>query len=220
MGVVDPVKLTITNWPAGHVEGFDAPTSPDPTGTDVRPVPCTGTLWVEREDFVQDPPKKWFRLAPGKEVRLKFAYYVTCTDVVYDDSGALTEILCTYDPESRGGETPDQRKVKGTIHWVTREHGVPATFVLLEPLFTREDPEGTDVDDFTTLVNPDSARVSEGYIEPALAQLTTDETVQLLRIGYFCRDSKRDTSDRPVFNRTVTLKDSWARVVRNKRENE
>lgn len=220
MGVVDPVKLTITNWPAGHVEWFDASTSPDPQDTHTRRVPCTGTLWVEREDFVQDPPKKWFRLAPGKEVRLKFAYYVTCTDAIYNDAGEVTEILCTYDPESRGGETADQRKVKGTIHWVAQDHGVPASFVLLETLFTREDPENPEVEDFTTLINPDSARVSEGFVEPALTQLPLSETVQLLRIGYFCRDTRRDTPDHPVFNRTVTLKDSWARVVRNNRENE
>lgn len=220
MGVVDPVKLTITNWPAGHVEWFDASTSPDPQDTHTRRVPCTGTLWVEREDFVQDPPKKWFRLAPGKEVRLKFAYYVTCTDAIYNDDGEVTEILCTYDPESRGGETADQRKVKGTIHWVAQDHGLPASFVLLETLFTREDPENPEVEDFTTLINPDSARVSEGFVEPALTQLPLGETVQLLRIGYFCRDTKRDTPDHPVFNRTVTLKDSWARVVRNNRENE
>ena len=220
MGVVDPVKLTITNWPAGHVEWFDASTSPDPQDTHTRRVPCTGTLWVEREDFVQDPPKKWFRLAPGKEVRLKFAYYVTCTDAIYNDDGEVTEILCTYDPESRGGETADQRKVKGTIHWVAQDHGVPASFVRLETIFTREDPENPEVEDFTTLINPDSARVSEGFVEPALTQLPLGETVQLLRIGYFCRDTKRDTPDHPVFNRTVTLKDSWARVVRNNRENE
>lgn len=219
MGVVDPVLLTITNWPAGHTEWFEAPATTDDSRKDMRRIPCTGSLWVEREDFMEDPPKKWFRLAPGKEVRLKFAWYVTCTAVVRDESGTVQEILCTYDPDSRGGETPDGRKVKGTIHWVSRDHGIPAEIRLFEPLFTREDPEGDDVDDFISVINRESCTTCRGYIEPALAEVPRGETVQFLRMGYFCRDSRRDTRDLPVFNRAVTLKDSWARVVRNNREN-
>ncbi len=218
MGVVDPVKLTITNWPAGQVEWFDASTSAEDPTVDIRRIPCTGNLWVEREDFMEDAPRKWFRLAPGKEVRLKFAWYVTCTGVVRDAHGEIQEILCTYDPESRGGETPDQRKVKGTIHWVSADHGLPAHIRLFEPLFTREDPD--EADDFTTVINEHSCTVMNGYLEPALQELKAGETVQFLRMGYFCRDSRLDTPEHPVFNRAVTLKDSWARVIRNQRENE
>lgn len=231
MGVTDPVKLVITNWPEGHVEWFHASTEVSPAAapadaldesrpdqeSSLRAIPFSGELWVEREDYMEDAPRKWFRLAPGKEVRLKFACYVTCQEAVRNEAGEVVEIRCTYDPESRGGETPDGRKVKGTIHWVSVDHAVPAEIRLYETLFDRESPEETD--DFTTALNPESLTVRNGYVEPALEKITPGEPVQFLRMGYFCRDT-RSTETELVFNRSVTLKDNWARIVRNKREDE
>jgi glutaminyl-tRNA synthetase len=221
MAVTDPIKLTITNWPEGQVDWFEAVNNPEDEAAGTRKIPFTGNLYVEREDFLEDPPKKWFRLAPGKEVRLKYAYFVRCNEVVKDGNGEVTELLCTYDPESKGGESPDGRKVKGTLHWVTREHARPAEIRFYESLFDREDPEDVGADeDFTVALNPDSLRTTEGYVEPALAEVPAGESVQFLRIGYFCGDLKYSSTDHLVFNRAVTLKDSWARLVRNKRENE
>lgn len=218
MGVVDPVKLVITNWPQGKIDYFDAPTSPDDPQGGTRQIPFSGELYVEREDYMDDPPRKWFRLGPGREVRLKFAYYVTCQEVLYDETGSLVEIRCTYDPESRGGDTPDGRKVKGTIHWVSAAQAVPAEIRLYETLFDRENPE--EEEDFTQALNPRSLQVRQGFVEPALASLAPGESVQFLRMGYFCRDIRDGQGERPVFNRSVTLKDAWARIIRNQRENE
>ncbi len=233
MGVTDPVKLVVTNWPEGKVEWFDASTSPTDPEADTRPVPFSGELYVEREDYMEEAPRKWFRLAPGREVRLKFAYYVTCHEAVRDASGEITELRCTYDPESRGGDTPDGRKVKGTIHWVSATHAVPAEIRLYDTLFDRENPD--EVEDFTAAINPESLVINEGYVEPALAEIEPGESVQFLRMGYFCRDRKNGPTaasrggaadnrtgdaDKPVFNRSVTLKDNWARILRNKREDE
>ncbi|MFP4210183.1 MAG: glutamine--tRNA ligase/YqeY domain fusion protein [Alkalispirochaeta sp.] len=221
MAVTDPIRLTITNWPDGQVDWFEAVNNPEDESAGTRMIPFTGDLYVEREDFLEDPPKKWFRLAPGKEVRLKYAYFVTCNEVVKDENGDVVELLCTFDPDSKGGESPDGRKVKGTLHWVTREHAKSAEFRFYESLFDREDPEDVGADeDFTTALNPDSLRMTEGYVEPALAEVPPGESVQFLRIGYFCGDLKYSSPEHLVFNRAVTLKDSWARLVRNKRENE
>lgn len=220
MGVTDPVKLVITNWPEGTVEWFEASTSPDDPDTNTRALPFTGELYVEREDYMEDAPRKWFRLAPGKEVRLKFAYYVTCQEAVRDENGVITELRCTYDPESRGGDKPDGRKVKGTIHWVSAQHAVPAEVRLYETLFDREDPD--ELEDFTAGLNPDSLVIKQGYVEPALSAIVPGESVQFLRMGYFCRDTRQGqgSAEHPVFNRAVTLKDTWARLLRNKREDE
>ncbi|TVR68077.1 MAG: glutamine--tRNA ligase, partial [Spirochaetaceae bacterium] len=217
MGVTDPVRLVIENWPRGHVEWFEASTSPVEGEGLVRKIPFSGELWIEREDYLEDAPRKWFRLAPDREVRLKFAYYVTCREAIRDETGEITEIRCTYDPESRGGDTPDGRKVKGTIHWVSAEHALPAEIRLYDTLFDRENPE--EVDDFTTALNPDSLRICEGFLEPALAEIAPGDSVQFLRMGYFCRDLKNSAGPL-VFNRSVSLKDNWARIVRNKREDE
>lgn len=221
MGVTDPVRLVITNWPEGKTEWFKASTTPSNPDDHTRSLPFSGELYVEREDYLDDAPRKWFRLAPGKEVRLKFAYYVTCREAVRDEGGTIREIRCTYDPESRGGETPDGRKVKGTIHWVSAAHAVPAEIRLYETLFDREHPD--EVEDFITALNPESLTIREGYVEPALADIVPGDSVQFLRMGYFCRDTRLGTGGsgtNPVFNRSVTLKDAWARLVRNKRENE
>lgn len=223
MAVTDPIKLTVTNWPAGHVDSFEAENYSGRPEEGTHAVPFSGELWVEREDYMDDPPRKWFRLGIGKEVRLKHAYFVTCTDVVRDAGGNVTEVLCTYDPETRGGDSPVGRKVKGTLHWVSRPHAVPAEFRLFEPLFDRENPDDVDVEageDFTDFLNPNSVTVTQGYLEPAVAEEVPSQPVQFLRMGYFARDARLSTPERPVFNRAVTLKDSWARVVRNKRENE
>jgi glutaminyl-tRNA synthetase len=221
MAVTDPVKLTITNWPEGKVDQFEAVNNPEDESAGTRTVPFTGNLYVEREDYMEDPPRKWFRLGKGREVRLKHAYFVTCNDVVYNDDGSVAELLCTYDPESRGGESPDGRKVKGTLHWVTREHGRPAEFRFYESLFDRENPDEVGPEeDFTVALNPDSLKITNGFVEPDLAALPAGEAAQFMRIGYFCADSKYSRPDHLVYNRAVTLKDSWARVLRNKRENE
>ncbi|MCG8479667.1 MAG: glutamine--tRNA ligase/YqeY domain fusion protein [Spirochaetales bacterium] len=221
MAVLDPIKLTITNWPEGAVDRFDAENNPEDPSAGSRRIPFCGELYVERDDFMDDPPRKWFRLGPGREVRLKYAYFVTCNEVIRDGEGRVVELRCTYDPESRGGESPDGRKVKGTLHWVSAPHAVASEFRLYGPLFDRENPyDVAEGEDFTAAVARDSLTVKEGYIEPALAERESDSAVQFLRTGYFRRDEKYSRPDRPVFNRAVTLKDSWARVVRNKRENE
>ncbi|MFO8043360.1 MAG: glutamine--tRNA ligase/YqeY domain fusion protein [Alkalispirochaeta sp.] len=221
MAVTDPVKLTITNWPEGTVDWFTAENNPEDPTAGQHTVPFTGELYVERDDYMDDPPRKWFRLGIGREVRLKHAYFVTCTEVIRDPNGEVTEILCTYDPDTRGGDSPDGRKVKGTLHWVSRTHGVPAEFRLYEPLFTKEDPDDVAEDeDFTDFLNPESLTQRAGFLQPAVAEALPTDPVQFLRLGYFCYDPVVSTPEHPVFNRSVTLKDSWARVVRNRRENE
>ncbi|MEX2443095.1 MAG: glutamine--tRNA ligase/YqeY domain fusion protein [Alkalispirochaeta sp.] len=220
MAVTDPVKLTITNWPADFVDWFTAENNPEDPAAGQHSVPFTGELYVERDDYMDDPPRKWFRLGIGREVRLKHAYFVTCTEVIRDEHGEVTEILCTYDPDTRGGDSPDGRKVKGTLHWVSRAHGAPAEFRLYEPLFTKEDPDDVAEDeDFTDFLNSESLTIRRGFLQPAVAEALPKEPVQFLRLGYFCYDSVVSSAEMPVFNRAVTLKDSWARVVRNRREN-
>jgi glutaminyl-tRNA synthetase len=173
-------------------------------------VPFARELWIERDDFMEDPPSKFFRLAPGREVRLRYAYFVTCTDVVKDASGEVVELRCTYDPETRGGDAPDGRRPKATLHWLSAEHALPADARLYDRLFTRPDP-GADGDPFAD-INPDSETVLDGcFVEPALAELPVGETVQFERLGYFCPDPD-STPERLVFNRTLGLKDTWARV--------
>ncbi len=221
MGVVNPIKLTITNWPEGKVEWFTAENNPEDSSAGTHDIPFSGELYVERDDYQDDPPRKWFRLAPGKEVRLKYAYYVTCDDVRRDENGEVVELLCSYDPSSRGGDSPDGRKIKGTLHWASRPHAIAAEVRLYQPLFDREDPEDGGEDyDFTESINPDSVQITRGFVEPALADVAVGEPVQFLRTGYFVKDSRYSSDELPVFNRTVGLRDSWARVVRNKRENE
>jgi len=213
MAVLDPLKVVIENYPEGQSEELDAVNNPEDEGAGVRKVPFSKTLYIEREDFMEDPPKKFFRLAPGREVRLRYAYYVTCTDVVKDESGEIVELRCTYDPATKGGDSPDGRKVKATLHWVSADHAVPAEVRLYDHLFKEEEPgkNGDYLDD----LNPDSLKVVETcYLEPALAEAKTGETVQFERLGYFCKD-KESSGDKPVFNRTVALRDSWAKAKKN-----
>ncbi|MCB2100298.1 MAG: glutamine--tRNA ligase, partial [Rhodobacterales bacterium] len=210
MAVLNPLKVVIENYPEGQTETLDAVNNPEDPDAGRRAVPFGRELYIERDDFMEDPPKKFFRLAPGREVRLRYAYFVTCTDVIKDADGNVVELRCTYDPATRGGDAPDGRKVKGTLHWVSAEHALEAQVRLYDHLFNREDPgaQGSYLDD----MNPDSLKVLEGCrLEPALADVPVGEAVQFERLGYFCPDP--DTAPgAPVFNRTIGLRDSWAKA--------
>ena len=210
MAVLDPLKVVITNYPPGDVEELDAVNNPEDAAAGTRKVPFGRELWIERDDFMEDPPRKFFRLAPGREVRLRYAYFITCDEVVKDEAGEIVELRCSYDPATRGGDAPDGRRPKATLHWVSARHAVPAEVRLYEALFLRPDPgvQGDLLDD----LNPDSeAILPDCWLEPAVADTAVGETVQFERLGYFCLDP--DTRPgRLVFDRTVTLKDTWARL--------
>ena len=209
-GVLDPLKLVITNWPDGPSEPMEVVNNPEDESAGTRQVEFGRELWIERDDFMEEPAPKFFRLAPGREVRLRNAFFVTCQEVVKDSSGAVVELRCTYDRATRGGSSPDGRKVKGTLHWVSAAHAVPAEVRLYDQLFSRPDP-GVDGDLFADL-NPASETIVTGaMLEPSLVDVKVGETVQFERLGYFAPD----TDSRPgalVFNRTLTLKDTWAKV--------
>jgi glutaminyl-tRNA synthetase len=210
MAVLDPVKVVITNYPDEQVDELEAVNNPEDASAGTRPVAFSRELWIEREDFMEDPPAKFFRLAPGREVRLRSAYLITCDEVVKDEQGDILELRCTYDPSTRGGDAPDGRRPKATLHWVSARHAVPAEVRLYEALFTRPDP-GADGDLLADL-NPLSERVlHDCYLEPAAAETPVGETVQFERLGYFCADPD-STPGHPVFVRTVGLRDTWARV--------
>ncbi len=211
MAVLNPLKVVITNYPEGQTDELDAINNPEDPDAGTRKVPFSKVIYIERDDFMEDPPKKFFRLAPGREVRLRYAYFVTCTDVVKDDNGEITEIHCTYDPETRGGNAPDGRKVKATIHWVSAEHAIEGEVRLYNHLFTKENPEEGG-DDFKLNMNPGSLEVlSSCYMEPGLKDAQLGYRCQFERLGYFCVDPD-STAEKPVFNRTVTLRDSWAKI--------
>ncbi len=211
MCVLDPVKVIIDNFPPGQVEEMSAMNHPQSPEMGERMVPFTRELYIERDDFMEDPPKKYHRLGPGREVRLRFAYLIRYVSHVQDvKSGKITEIHCTYDPETRGGSAPDGRKVKGTIHWVSAEKGAPVTVRLFDRLFKVEDPEANKDIDFLDLMNPHSkVVVSDAIAEPSLLELHPGDKIQFERLGYFCADYIESQIGCPVFNRTVTLKDSW-----------
>ena len=212
MAVLDPLKVTITNFPAGGVEPLDAVNNPEDPEAGSRKLNFSDTLYIDRADFMLEPPKGYFRLAPGAEVRLRYGYFIRCTDVVKDENGEVIEVKCTFDPATRGGNSPDGRKVKGTIHWVSATDAVKAEFRLYDRLFSVENP-GADGEDFLTQLNPDSKKVVTGFLEPAAAVLPAGTSVQFERVGYFAADP--DTAaDAPVFNRTVTLKDSWSKQLK------
>jgi glutaminyl-tRNA synthetase len=208
--VLDPVKVVIENYPEDQTEEVEVPNNPEDPDAGTRPVTFSRELWIERDDFMEEPAPKFFRLAPGREVRLRSAYFVTCTGVVKDEAGTVVELRCTYDPLTRGGDSPDGRRPKATLHWVSAAHAVPAEVRLFDYLFSRPDP-GADGDLFADL-NPASETVVRGaFVEPSLAEVPVGETVQFERLGYFCPDP--DSAPwAPVFNRTLTLKDTWARV--------
>ena len=213
MAVLRPLKLVIENYPDGESEALDAINNPEDPAAGSRKVPFSRELWIEREDFMEDPPKKFFRLAPGREVRLRYAYFVTCTDVIKDADGEVTELRCTYDPATKGGDSPDGRKVKATLHWVSAAHAVAAEVRLYDRLFAAEVPGSGGRDVFEDL-NPDSLEVlRDCRLEPALAEAAIGEPLQFERLGYFCAD-KDGSEEMPVFNRTVALRDSWAKAQR------
>ena len=209
MAVLDPLKVVIENYPAGQTETLDAINHPDNPDAGRRPITFGRELWVEREDFMENPPKKFFRLSPGREVRLRYGYFITCNEVVKDAAGNVMELRCTYDPATKGGNAPDGRKVQATLHWLAADDAVPADIRLYSHLFNRPDPAASD--DPMTDLNPDSLKVMQGYVEPALASLPVGDVVQFERQGYFTAD-RDGTQDRPVFNRTVGLRDTWAKV--------
>ncbi len=214
MAVLRPLRVVIENWPEGRVEEVEAVNNPEDPAQGTRKLPFSGVLYIERDDFLEDPPKKFFRLAPGREVRLRWAYFVTCTRVVKDAKGAVVELRCSYDPATRGGSAPDGRKVRGTLHWVSAGHSRPADVRLYDVLFTKEDPldvpEGAD---FTASLNPRSLEVlNDARVEPGLGAASPGDRFQFERLGYFCLDPDA-SAERLVFNRTVTLRDSWAKIA-------
>ncbi|MCF8357220.1 MAG: glutamine--tRNA ligase/YqeY domain fusion protein [Prolixibacteraceae bacterium] len=211
MGVLNPLKVVITNYPEGEVEMMEAVNNPEDESMGKREVPFTKEIFIERDDFMEDPPRKFFRLAPGREVRLRYAYFVTCTDVVKDENGEITELHCTYDPASRGGNSPDGRKVKATLHWVSATENTKAEVRLYDRLFNVEDPSGDKDKDFREHLNPDSLQVRPVcYIEPFVDGAQPLDQFQFERLGYFIVD-KDSTKGKMVFNRTVTLRDNWAK---------
>ena len=210
MGVLRPLKVVITNYPEGQEEILDAINNPEDESAGRRQVPFSRELYIEADDFMENPPKKYFRLSPGSEVRLRYAYFITCQEVIKDAHGNIIELHCTHDPQTRGGDAPDGRKVKGTIHWVSAAHAVKAEARLYDRLFTVENPDA-ERENWLKVLNPDSLEVlPEIYAEPALKSLKPGDLFQFERQGYFCVD-KDSTGDKPVFNRSVPLKDSWSK---------
>lgn len=212
MAVLNPLKIVITNYPEGKTEYLEAVNNPEDESRGSRMIPFGREILIEQDDFMEDAPKKFFRLTVGNEVRLRYAYFITCTEVVKDDNGNIIELHATYDPESKGGKSPDGRKVKGTIHWVSAEHVATAQVNLYDRLFSTEDPQKTEEGKtFLDNINPDSLKVITAYIEPDLAKSKVGEFFQFERLGYFCPDID-SSADHLIFNRTVTLKDSWAKM--------
>ncbi len=209
--VLDPLKVVIEDYPAGQVEEMEVPNNPEDPSAGSRRVPFTRELWIERDDFMEEPVRKFFRLAPGREVRLRSAYFVTCREVVKDAAGRIVELRCTHDPATRGGDAPDGRRPKATLHWLSAAHAEPAEVRLYDHLFRSPYPGTGDSDLFEDL-NPDSETVLRGcFVEPSLAGLPVGETVQFERLGYFCPDPD-SAPGALVFNRTLTLRDTWAKL--------
>jgi glutaminyl-tRNA synthetase len=213
MGVLRPLKVVIDNYPEGRVEELDALNNPEDKGMGTRKIPFSRVIYIEQDDFLEDPPKKFFRLAPGREVRLRYAYYITCVRVVKDEeTRQVVELHCTYDPDTRGGSSPDGRKVKATLHWVSAAHAIQAETRLYEHLFIRENPDEEKSVDFKTFLNPNSLETLPFFVEPSLAGAAPGSRYQFERLGYFCVDSKDSSAQALIFNRTVTLRDTWARI--------
>ena len=214
MGVLNPIKVVITNYPDEQVDELDAVNNPEDAGMGTRKVPFSKVLYIERDDFREEAPKKYFRMVPGREVRLRYAYIVKCTGCVKDENGEIKEVHCTYDPETRGGTAPDGRRIKGTIHWVSSKHAIKAEVRLYDRLFVKPTPE-SGKGSFLDCLNPDSLTVlEECYLEPSLSNTAPGERVQFERLGYFCADLE-STPEKLVFNRTVPLRDSWAKLEKN-----
>lgn len=215
MAVLKPLKVVITNYPEGQVEQMEAINNPEDESAGKRIVPFSGEIYIERTDFMEDPPKKFFRLKPGGEVRLRYAYIIQCEEVIKDTDGNVIELRCTYDQETKSGSDKSGKKVKGTIHWVSAEHAIDAEVRLYDRLFTVQDPDGDKSKDYKEFLNPDSLEiVNDAKLEPSLKIAKPMERFQFERLGYFCVD-KDSVSDKPVFNRTVTLRDTWAKIEKS-----
>jgi glutaminyl-tRNA synthetase len=219
MGVLNPLKVVIDNYDAEHVDELDAINNPEDLSAGTRKVSFGRELYIEREDFLEDPPRRFYRLSPGREVRLRYAYFITCTDVVKDEKGEVVEVHCTYDPATRGGDAPDGRKVRGTLHWVSAAHALPAEVRLYDRLFAAEDPSDVEEGaDFVANLNPNSLEIlPRCYVEPSLDGVEPGTRIQFERRGYFCvdPDSKEGAL---VFNRTVALRDSWGKIQRQQQK--
>jgi glutaminyl-tRNA synthetase len=212
MAVLNPLKVVIENYPDGQTEELDAINNPEDPAMGARKVPFSKVLYIEKDDFREDPPPKFYRLAPGREVRLRYAYFIKCVDVIKDALGEVVELRCTYDPATRGGDAPDGRKPKTTLHWVSAEHAVSAQARLYDRLFTKANPNEGGAD-FKDSLNPDSLEVLDScMVEPSLANALPGTRFQFERLGYFCVDTVDSAPGRPVFNRTVTLRDTWAKI--------
>ncbi|HDM09583.1 MAG TPA: glutamine--tRNA ligase/YqeY domain fusion protein [Desulfobacteraceae bacterium] len=223
MGVLHPLKVVIENYPEDKVEELDAINNPEDPSMGTRKVPFSRELYIERDDFMENPPKKFFRLAPGREVRLRYAYFITCVDVIKDENtGEVIELRCTYDPATRGGDAPDGRKVRGTLHWVSAAHAIPVEVRLYEHLFLKPDPGDVEKGKtFKEYINPNSLVVlNPCYVEPSLANAKPGERFQFERVGYFCVDSVDSKPGTPVFNRTATLRDTWAKIQKREAKNQ
>ncbi|MGA9820081.1 MAG: glutamine--tRNA ligase/YqeY domain fusion protein [Desulfobaccales bacterium] len=219
LGVLRPLKVVLVNYPEGQVEELEAVNNPEDPAAGSRKVPFSRVLYLEREDFLEEPPKKFYRLAPGREVRLRYAYFIKCVEVVKDAAGEVVELHCTYDPQTRGGYAPDGRQVKATLHWVSANHAVPAEVRLYDRLFTRPEPGSEHGGDFMADINPNSLEVlSSCQLEPSLAGAAPGSFYQLERQGYFCADLKDSAPGALVFNRTVSLKDPWAKLQQQQRK--
>lgn len=219
MAVLRPLRVVIDNYPEGQGEEMDAVNNPEDPGAGTRKVPFSRVLYIEQDDFRENPPKQYYRLSPGREVRLRYGYFITCTSVVKDDkSGEVVEVHCTYDPATRGGNAPDGRKVKATIHWVSAAHAVDAEVRLYDNLFLKENPDDVpEGQDFTANLNPNSLEViTSAKLEPSLANAPQGGRYQFERLGYFCVD-KDSTAGNLVFNRTVPLKDTWAKIEKREK---
>jgi len=216
MAVLRPLKVVLTNYPEDQVEMMDAMNHPGRPELGNRQLPFSRELWIEQDDFMEDAPRKFFRLKPDGEVRLRFGYIIRCTEVIKNAAGEVTELRCTYDPDTRSGTGTSDRKVKGTIHWVSSNHGIDATVRLYDRLFTVANPNSAD--DFHSVLNADSLQTVNAKLEPSLADLESGEPVQFERLGYFCVDSEEHTAAMPVFNRVVTLRDSWAKLEKQAME--
>ena len=219
MAVLRPLKVVIENYPNDQIDELEAINNPEDPTAGTRKVPFSRELYIEREDFREDPPKKFFRLAPGREVRLRYAYFITCTEVVNDETtGEVIELRCTYDPETKGGSAPDGRKVKATLHWVSAAHALEADVRLYDQLFTKEDPDDVpDGEGWKTNLNPDSLEtLSSCQVEPSLKDARPEDRYQFERQGYFCVDPD-STDERLIFNRTTTLRDTWAKIQKQQK---
>lgn len=217
MAVINPLKVVIENYPEGKVEELEAVNNPEDISAGTRKVPFSREIYIEKSDFMEDPPKKYFRLGPGREVRLRYAYFITCTDVIKDKNGEVVELRCTYDPETKGGSAPDGRKVRGTIHWVSAERAIQAEVRLYDRLFNHPNPIGAKEDDnYKAFINPNSLEIKKNcYLEPSLKDAKPEDRFQFERIGYFCVDRYDSKPNHLIFNRTTTLRDTWAKIQKS-----